>query len=107
MQVCPYAYKSYTTALLGAVLPHDDSVNDRSDGSKLNNAHEITVRLWKEAFGNSFAKPGAMFRGDPPNGKLWPIKQEHLTQMTSFSRFNVRITRLEIRLGSSPIIETK
>ena len=103
----PLQYAADCEAILGYTLPHDDSVNDRSDGSKLNNAHEITVRLWKEAFGNSFAKPGAMYRGDPPNGKLWPIKQEHLTQMLSFSGFNVRITRLEIRLAPSPIIETK
>ena len=103
----PLQYAADCEAILGYTLPHDDSVNDRSDGSKLNNAHEITVRLWNEAFGKSFAKPGAMFRGDPPNGKLWPIKQEHLTQMLSFSRFNVRIARLEIRLAPSPIIETK
>ena len=103
----PLQYAADCEAILGYTLPHDDSVNDRSDGSKLNNAHEITVRLWDEAFGKSFAKPGAMFRGDPPNGKLWPIKQEHLTQMLSFSRFNVRIARLEIRLAPSPIIETK
>ena len=102
----PLQYAADCEAILGYTLPHDDSVNDRSDGSKLNNAHEITVRLWNEAFGNSFAKPGAMFRGDPPNGKLWQIKQEYLTQMLSFSRFNVRITRLEIRLESSTIIET-
>ena len=102
----PLQYGADCEAILGYTLPHDDSVNDRSDGSKLNNAHEITVRLWNEAFSKSFAKPGAMFRGDPPNGKLWPIKQEHLTQMLSFSRFNVRIARLEIRLAPSPIIET-
>ena len=35
-------------AILGFVLKHDDSVNDRSDGSKLNNADENTRKLWFE-----------------------------------------------------------
>ena len=96
-KVHPLQYATDCEAILGYMLPHDDSVNDRSEGSKLNNAHEITVKLWKNAFSHSFAKPGAMYRGDPPNGKLWPLKQEHLTQMLSSSRFNVRITKLEIR----------
>ena len=96
-KVHPLQYATDCEAILGYMLPHDDSVNDRSEGSKLNNAHEITVKLWKDAFSHSFAKPGAMYRGDPPNGKLWPLKQEHLTQMLSSSRFNVRITKLEIR----------
>ena len=99
-KVHPLKYATDCEAILGYTLPHDDSVNDRSDGSKLNNAYEITIKLWQDAFSNSFAKPGAMYRGDPPNGKLWPIKHEHLTQMVSFSRFNVRITRLEIRFNS-------
>ena len=101
-KVNPLKYATDCEAVLGYTLPHDDSVNDRSEGSKLNNAHEITVKLWKDAFSNnSFAKPGAMYRGDPPTGKLWPPKREHLTQMLSFTRFNVRITRLEIRFESS------
>ena len=99
-KVHPLKYGKDCEAILGYTLPHDDSVNDRSDGSKLNNAYEITIKLWKDTFSNSFVKPGAMYRGDPPNGKLWSPKQQHLTQMLSYSRFNVRITRLEIRFNS-------
>jgi len=46
-QLCPLSYKSDTEKILGAVLPHDDSVNDRSPGSKLNTSDETTRSLWK------------------------------------------------------------
>ncbi len=32
---------------LGFVLPHDDTVNDRSPGSRLCNAQDRTEQLWK------------------------------------------------------------
>ena len=44
----PYNYAKETGDILsGAVLPHDDSVNDRSPGSKLNNSQEVTQDIWK------------------------------------------------------------
>ena len=49
-KVHPLQYATDCEAILGYMLPHDDSVNDRSEGSKLNNAHAITVKLWKDAF---------------------------------------------------------
>ena len=48
MQVHPQEYQADLQAILGFVLKHDDSVNDRSDGSKLNNADENTRKLWFE-----------------------------------------------------------
>ena len=52
-QVHPHRYANDTMAILdGMILPHDDSVNDRSDGSKLNASYETTVKLWKRAFGD-------------------------------------------------------
>ena len=76
MQACPYDHKAYTTSLLGAILPHDDSVNDRSPGSRLCDAEAATRCLWKKHLGPeaSFSKPGAMFRGLPPQGRLFHIK---------------------------------
>jgi len=32
---------------MGRVRPHDDSVNDRSEGSTLCNSREVTEKLWK------------------------------------------------------------
>merc|ERR1719414_62302 len=60
-------------SILGFVLKHDDSVNDRSEGSKLNTSDEITRKLWYDQFKVPFARPGSMFRGNPPHGKLLHI----------------------------------
>ena len=45
-------------------------MNDRSAGSKLNTSDDITRKLWMSKFNVPFARPGSMFRGNPPNGKL-------------------------------------
>ena len=65
-QVHPYAYQRDTTSILGYVLNHDDSMTDRSVGSKLNNANKLTQRLWSTRFHVPFTRPGAMFRGNDP-----------------------------------------
>ena len=51
--------------------------------AKLVNAEGQTRTLWKNTFGQNvakedrdFAQPGAMFRGEPPNGKLLLIDDE-------------------------------
>ena len=41
MQVHPQEYNADMVSILGFVLKHDDSVNDRSENSKLNNADEV------------------------------------------------------------------
>ena len=41
-QLNPESYGRDTSAVLGFILKHDDSVNDRSDGSKLNRADEVS-----------------------------------------------------------------
>ncbi len=65
-------------SVLGFVLPHDDSVNDRSEGSKLNNADEITRKLWMQAYDVSFGRPGSMYRGLPPKVAPGGIRSGHL-----------------------------
>ena len=52
----------YTEALIGRVFSHDDSVNERHEGSRLELAQEVTVALWRAA-GWSFYVPGGMYRG--------------------------------------------
>mmetsp|Transcript_17066 Transcript_17066/g.34542 ORF Transcript_17066/g.34542 Transcript_17066/m.34542 type:complete len:327 (+) Transcript_17066:43-1023(+) len=59
-------YESDTVALHGKLLNHDDSVNDRTAGSKLARTSDTTRRLWSDTFGEAFEAPGAMFRGQPP-----------------------------------------
>ena len=43
-------YVAHTTEYLGATLPHDDSINDRTPGSKLSNGDQNTRLWWKSDF---------------------------------------------------------
>ena len=58
MQTDPVKYLAETRAILGEPFNHDDSVNDRTKGSKLSNASQLTSNLWKETFGEEFRRPG-------------------------------------------------
>ena len=49
-QVHPTLYYQDTMKILGFVLKHDDSVNDRAPGSKLNQSDEVTRKLWMSKF---------------------------------------------------------
>ena len=64
-QLHPLAYKLDTEALLGKMLDHDDSVNGRAPGEKLDVSSQETRRLWQEKK-KSFSVSGGMFRGEPP-----------------------------------------
>lgn len=75
----PRIYKSVTQLLLGSVLNHDDSVNDRSEGSMLNYSYANTRHLWKAQYDEHFSTYGAMFRGIPPNGRL--LNQSEITNL--------------------------
>ena len=77
-QVKPTEYGIETMSIIGYLLPHDDTVNDRSPGSKLRNSEDLTVMLWDKTYGasNPFQSSGAMFRGESPKGKLWDTPQD-------------------------------
>ena len=45
--MCPQNYQSDTMKVLGSILPHDDSVNDRTPGSKLDTSNMSTKDLWR------------------------------------------------------------
>ena len=47
-QLHPAAYGQDTQRILGYVMPHDDNVNDRSPGSKLNISSVMTCTEWKK-----------------------------------------------------------
>jgi len=57
-QANTFKYWQDTVNLLGKLFNHDDSVNDRTAGSKLQNASEFTSSLWNAAYGESFMIPG-------------------------------------------------
>lgn len=77
-QLHPIDYERVTKSLLGRMLNHDDTDSDRNHGSKLSNAYQETRKLWQEEYGEAFAKPGAMYRGDSPRGRLYLLTKQDI-----------------------------
>lgn len=71
----PHEYRSDTESLLGAVLPHDDSINDRSPDVELAVLQKDTEALFAR-WGEQFFQCGGMYRGMPE--KLSPAEREEL-----------------------------
>ena len=69
-QVHPSIYNRDCEKMLKMVLPHDDTISDRSEGSTLNKAYSRTKDLWNKTYSEKYEKPGAMYRGEDPAGKL-------------------------------------
>ena len=80
-QVHPINYAEDTKEFLGYLFPHDDSTNDRSEGSVLSNSFASTVKQWKSWFMEDYSRPGSMYRGCDPHGKLMPITTSILDEM--------------------------
>jgi len=72
-QLHPQVYRNDTTEILGFVLNHDDNFTDRSEGSQLANADSDTRTLWYKTYKVPFARPGCMYRGNEPQGRLCPL----------------------------------
>ena len=79
---------------------HDDSVNDRSAGSKLNTSDEMTRKLWSAKFNVPFARPGSMFRGNPPNGKLLRLTSSLQRSLLAPKEMDVELD--SVRLNVTP-----
>ena len=73
-------------------------MNDRTEGSKLNTADETARKLWLQEFSVPFARPGSMFRGKPPQGKLFPIS-------SYFQRSLLALREIDVTLASVKITE--
>lgn len=99
-QVHPVPYQKETHSVLGFVLKHDDSVNDRNAGSKLNNADDVTRRLWQDLFKVPFARPGSMFRGNPPKGKLFPLSARYQKGLLAPKEMDVELSA--VKMSSVP-----
>jgi len=59
----PKNYKDDTIRIIGKMLNHDDSMNDRSEGSDLNVNWSATVTAWKNHLQTEVFNPGGMLRG--------------------------------------------
>ena len=93
-QVHPLTYKDDTMKLLGKVLKHNDSVNDRTPGSKLSTSEKTTRQIWRTAK-VAFATNGAMFRGEPPSGCNRSPEPCDYSWMAA-RQYTLDLTRLEV-----------
>ena len=63
----PARYFADCLRVVGHDVGHDDSENDRSEGSKLRVSAKKTELLWNAEFPSRWRKQGAMYRGEPPD----------------------------------------
>lgn len=98
-QLHPLLYKEATQFLVGKMLNHDDSVNDRSRDSKLSTADVFTRQSWQEKFSEEFSSPGAMFRGLPVAGRLKNIDPEDMFAITP-KRYKITISKIYVDSGN-------
>ncbi|RUS76067.1 hypothetical protein EGW08_016171, partial [Elysia chlorotica] len=99
----PFFYKDDTEAYVGSLLHHDDSVNDRSSGSKLSLSEAKTRNLWRKVFGEKFSHFGAMYRGEPPNSKLYTMSKEEVYKICT-KQANVLVEK--VRVSGLPMGKT-
>lgn len=68
----PISYKNDTIELLGRILDHDDSDDDRSEGKKNELGYKSTSFIWDKTYGIPYDRAGAMYRGEEPKGAPSP-----------------------------------
>uniref|UniRef100_J3N9M9 Glycine-rich domain-containing protein-like n=1 Tax=Oryza brachyantha TaxID=4533 RepID=J3N9M9_ORYBR len=66
-QLHPATYCHDMRKLLGRVLEHDDTDDDRSEGKKLDVGFSGTTEQFENSFGSRYWKAGAMYRGSLPS----------------------------------------
>lgn len=72
--------------ICGRALDHNDSLNDRTPGGKLDQSFQQTDKLWSEQFGEPFTVPGGMYRGEPPD--WWRQVYVRLNEPGAFIKAN-------------------
>ncbi|XP_076927584.1 glycine-rich domain-containing protein 1-like [Bidens hawaiensis] len=66
-QLHPASYCKDLTELIGKVLEHDDTDQNRAKGQKLDTGFSETTKQWEETFGSRYWRAGAMYRGTAPS----------------------------------------
>ncbi|KAK1410357.1 hypothetical protein QVD17_36893 [Tagetes erecta] len=66
-QLHPASYCNDLMNLLGKILEHDDTDQNRGKGQKLDVGFSKTTKQWEELFGSRYWKAGAMYRGNTPS----------------------------------------
>ena len=94
----PQNYLELCHCLVGRHVGHDDSVNDRAEGSKLRVCTAATERLWNQAFSCPWRKQGGMYRGEPPSW-YWGNRRRAAGSMPAHERHGLLGTRAVEVLG--------
>lgn len=102
-------YYDYTTKHLGAPLAHDDSVNDRAPDAKLAMGEARTRAQWQLSFGTTFARAGAMWRGDAPHTWMKPVPTVMMRppKMLSFRKGSFQASKAEEFMWAFKVREVK
>lgn len=66
-QLNPSSYSNDLVELLGKILEHDDTDQNRGRGQKLDVGFYKTTKQWEELFGLRYWRAGAMYRGSTPS----------------------------------------
>ena len=77
-QLHPVIYKADTQRIMGRFFNHDDTTNDRTEGTILWNGTVDTMKLWKEMFASEYNMSGAMFRGKESRGLYHEVSVANL-----------------------------
>ena len=99
-QLNPLSYFYDTTKVLGRMLSHDDSINDRTAGSKLDTSFRNTCELWRKQYGEVYFFPGGMFRGIPLEfgNRVGLSPQPKITFGISFDERLIDVNQRDIEL---------
>jgi hypothetical protein len=78
MLACSSSYLEETRVRAGEAVDHDDSVNERHEGSKLDKGWNNTQALWHQTYASAETLPlnaqGTSWRGEPPT---WWFENRH------------------------------
>ena len=104
-QAHPLAYRTDTIKLLGKVLNHDDSENDRRAGSKRSTSAQTTEQLWSAA-NMEYERRGTRFRGEPPLNIGENDKSVYYSSMR-MNEYTVDVIKIEIGISASKYYKVK
>ena len=90
-QLHPLKYNQTTTELFGKPLHHEDTETATTPVTPYDSEMK-TATVWEEE-GLRFARPGAMYRGEPPDPM--PAKPKWLYTALSFGEFSCEIQSIE------------
>ena len=87
--ILKYSHSNTIHRRRSILLDHDDSYDDRTDGSVLNTSFERTRQLWYFVYGTEYIVDGGMYRGEPPreyyNSNWRPSSASSNTSTTVFT----------------------